>query len=32
MFDKIRNTNLIDVYPEFEKYYNLEQTDYVWQY
>ena len=32
MFDKIRNTNLLDVYPEFEKYYNMTEKDYIWSY
>jgi len=28
-FDEIRNTNLLDVYPEFEEYYNIIDKDYV---
>jgi len=32
MFDKIRKTNLLDIYPEFEKYYNMKETDNIWSY
>ena len=32
MFDKIRNTNLAEVYPEFEKYCHLTDDKKLWSY
>ena len=32
MFDKIRNTNLAEVYPEFEQYYHLTDNKKLWSY
>ena len=32
MFDKIRKTNLLDIYPEFERYYNMKESDNIWSY